>query len=120
MAPRNTKMQTWINHRVRVTIQDGRALVGTFMAFDPHMNIVLADCEEYRITRQAGSGKKQEIKRGLGLVMLRGTEITTMVIEAPPMTTGAMTSATPGAHVPGISPAGISAGRGRGIPTGLM
>ncbi len=38
----------YINWRMRVTISDTRSLVGTFMAFDRHMNLVLADCEEFR------------------------------------------------------------------------
>ena len=41
----------WINYRVRVTIQDSRCLVGTLIAFDKHMNLVLADTEEYRMIK---------------------------------------------------------------------
>ena len=37
-----------INHRIRVTIQDSRMLVGTLLAFDKHVNLVLADTEEFR------------------------------------------------------------------------
>lgn len=35
----------------QVSIQDTRALVGRFLAFDRHFNLVIGDCEERRIIR---------------------------------------------------------------------
>jgi small nuclear ribonucleoprotein B and B' len=83
-------MLSLINWRLKVTINDGRALTGQMLAFDRHMNLVLADCEEFRRVRpkkkpgQTETPPEQEIKRTLGLVILRGETVVSMSVEGPP------------------------------------
>jgi small nuclear ribonucleoprotein B and B' len=85
-------MLSLINWRLKVTLSDGRALVGQMLAFDRHMNLVLADCEEFRRVKpkkQTGdpAGEPtapQEIKRSLGLVILRGETVVSLSVEGPP------------------------------------
>lgn len=108
---KSSKMLQYINYRMRVTIQDSRQLVGTFMAFDKHMNLVLGDCEEFRkIKSKKGQGvtEEREEKRSLGLVMLRGEMVVSMTIDGPPPPDD-MGLAAPGGP-------GLAAPAGRGMP----
>jgi small nuclear ribonucleoprotein B and B' len=61
-------MVTLVNYRLKVTLSvdnpiridavelisnrnDGRSLVGQMLAYDKHMNFVLAECEEFRTVK---------------------------------------------------------------------
>ena len=85
-------MLSLINWRLKITLNDGRALIGQMLAFDKHMNLVLADCEEFRRVRpkkkqgdaSEGPAPEQEIKRTLGLVILRGESVVSLSVEGPP------------------------------------
>jgi small nuclear ribonucleoprotein B and B' len=64
-----------------------RVIVGTFMAFDKHKNMVLGVAEEFRrIKSKKGSGLTEEKleKRTLGLIVLRGDSVVSLTIEGPP------------------------------------
>lgn len=113
---RSSKMLQFINYRMRVTIQDGRQLVGKFMAFDRHMNLVLGDCEEFRkLPPKKGAEKKEEReeRRTLGLILLRGEEVVSMTVEGPPPPDESRAKPTGGA----AAGPGIGRAAGRGIPT---
>jgi len=128
------KMMNWLNYRVRISLHDGRQLVGTFLAFDKHMNLVIADCEEYRkIKDKSGSGEEREVKRMLGLLLLRGDSVASLTPEAPPPSQGRRAGADatmggPGRAVPLGKPgssfgnqSGLSAPvRGVGGPAPMM
>lgn len=108
-----------LNYRLRLTLQDGRTFVGQMIGFDKHMNLVLADCEEFRTVKQK-SGDAVEEKRALGLIVLRGNTIVSMVVESPPPVGDAMNrqSAAPQmmANMPGMARPGM---RGPPMPMNM-
>ncbi|ONH67636.1 Small nuclear ribonucleoprotein-associated protein B [Cyberlindnera fabianii] len=78
---------------------DSREFIGELLSFDKHYNLVLANTEEFRLTKKSLLSLKdraknktsepessliQEQKRTLGLVILRGEHVISVTIEAPP------------------------------------
>merc|ERR1719313_121164 len=110
-----TRLQQWLQYRVRVTMNDFRVFVGTFMAFDRHFNLVLADCEEFRRVKAKGSDVEKEVKRHLGMAIIRGDVIMSLTAEAPPPAT----EKKPGEGLQAGSGRGQAAGRGVNMTTGM-
>jgi len=117
-------MVQYLHYRVRITIQDGRQVVGKFLAFDKHMNLVLADAEEQRKVRAKKSKDEREEKRALGLLIVRGEEVVSMSIEGPPPIDESRTRATQATAVgPGVGRAAgraVSAAPTTQAPAGLV
>lgn len=107
---KTSKMLQFINYRMKVNVdEDNRTLVGTFLAFDKHMNLILSDCQEYRkIKAKRGSQdlEEREEMRSLGLVLLRGESVVSIQVEAPPKKK---------AKVGGNTGRGVPIGRGEGV-----
>mmetsp|Transcript_7459 Transcript_7459/g.16042 ORF Transcript_7459/g.16042 Transcript_7459/m.16042 type:complete len:160 (+) Transcript_7459:283-762(+) len=102
---KGSKLLRYVEHRLRVTLHDGRSIIGTFLAFDKHLNLVLSEAEEFRTLRKSGAALLEERteRRSLGLVLIRGENVVSLAVEGPP---------PPSAK----SAAGIAVtGRGRGM-----
>ncbi|GKY90659.1 hypothetical protein MPSEU_000039300 [Mayamaea pseudoterrestris] len=82
---KGSKLLKYVEHRLRVTLHDGRSIVGTFLAFDKHLNLVLSEAEEFRILKKKGALLEERTeKRNLGLVLVRGENVISMAVEGPP------------------------------------
>ncbi|KAG7558315.1 hypothetical protein FFLO_02785 [Filobasidium floriforme] len=137
-------MLNLVNYRLKVTLNDGRQLIGQMLAFDKHMNMVLAECEEFRrvkgkksktSTDPKESAPEVEQKRTLGLVILRGETIVSVSVDGPPpnkedgpgMMAGPGKGVAAGRGMPLMPPAGGISARPMpyarppaGFPPGMM
>ncbi|KAG9395674.1 LSM domain [Carpediemonas membranifera] len=85
-----SRFEAFVNHRVRVAVHGNREMVGTLMAFDQHLNLVLNDAEEIRKVGKRADDARTE-KRALGMIILRGEEVIHFHSEGSPASTGVRT-----------------------------
>ncbi len=107
-----SKLLKYVEHRLRVGLYDGRTIIGTFLAFDKHLNLVLSDAEEFRYLKKGRAALLEERteKRMLGLVLVRGENVVSLAVEGPPPPSAKSAG--------GVAAAAMARGRGSAIPSG--
>lgn len=111
-------------------MSDGRQLVGQMLAFDKHMNLVLADCEEFRRVKRkgkpasapgaaaAGQVVETEEKRMLGLAIIRGATVVSCSVDGPPPSDPASRLGTSAPGGVSAAPSAVQSGPGISRPAG--
>jgi small nuclear ribonucleoprotein B and B' len=87
-APSRSQLAKFLNHRVKVSVGDERFFIGQMLGFDAHSNVILKDCEEHRSLRKTKAHEACEMKRNIGLMVLRGGSVIQIGILGPPPPSG--------------------------------
>eukprot|EP01064_Diplonema_japonicum_P026323 TRINITY_DN3773_c3_g1_i1.p1 TRINITY_DN3773_c3_g1~~TRINITY_DN3773_c3_g1_i1.p1 ORF type:complete len:202 (+),score=20.88 TRINITY_DN3773_c3_g1_i1:131-736(+) len=132
---KRSRMVSYVGATIKCTIQDGRMLKGTFLAYDRCLNMVIADVEEVRTvrtkkTKKGGGVSEKEETRTLGLLLLRGESVLSITVEGGLPKTGSapapeMPKFPPGMPPgmippPGMMPPGAMGRPPPGMPPGMM
>lgn len=95
-VPKNTRLETLLNYKICVKTSNNSSFVGTLLSYDKFMNLVLVECEEFRLLKNSKKyleemknneidySKVKEQKRLLGLIILRGENIVSVVAQSAP------------------------------------
>ncbi|KAI4463122.1 small nuclear ribonucleoprotein-associated protein b and n [Holotrichia oblita] len=84
MSPGAVKLRSWLNQLLRITMTDGRVLIGMFFCTDRDANIILGACSEYlpeEVDADGVATKEVEEPRILGLVMVPGKHIVNISVD---------------------------------------
>jgi len=60
---KQNKLMALVGRRIRLVLIDGRTLLGQLLAFDTHLNLCIADCEEFRPTKRLQSLQRKRANR---------------------------------------------------------
>ena len=64
-----------INYRLRITLNDGRQMTGQMLAFDQHMNLVMAESEFVLLMAGIEMGTDEILRQNSGRVQKSQVEI---------------------------------------------
>ncbi|XP_077991381.1 N-alpha-acetyltransferase 38, NatC auxiliary subunit-like isoform X2 [Glandiceps talaboti] len=71
-------LRSWLNKRMKISMTDGRTLIGTFLCTDKDRNVILGSCEEYVNPPES---ECKEDPRVLGLAMVPGPHIVSIEVD---------------------------------------
>lgn len=80
-SPSFQALAKYLRKHLKVTLSDGRVIVGFFLCTDSDMNLILGDSSEFEVSSTSEDGKLEK-RRHVGSVMVPGSHI--VKVEAMP------------------------------------